>query len=115
MAHILDQLPLHVIAARLGRSQSSISREVKRNSHSQWGYLPDTAQSIAQQRPHLAKSPFASFSDTQIQAIKDCLKTYYSPEQTAGRLKQQGLDSVSHESIYQMIYANHMGRYLRLM
>jgi IS30 family transposase len=106
---VLEKLPFHIIASRLGRSQSSISREVQRNSHPQLGYLPDTAHTTARQRRQLAKSPFLSFSEEQVQLIKDCLKKYHSPEQIAGRLKKQGLDSVSHESIYQMIYANHMG------
>jgi len=37
------------------------------------------------------------------------LKQYHSPEQIAGRLKHEGKASISHETIYQMIYANHAG------
>ncbi len=31
----------------------------------------------------------------------------YSPEQIAGRLKKAGQESLSHETIYQMIYQNY--------
>ncbi|GBE73805.1 hypothetical protein myaer87_10320 [Microcystis aeruginosa NIES-87] len=32
---------------------------------------------------------------------------YHSPEQIAGRLKKAGQESLSHETIYQMIYQNY--------
>ncbi|NJK64518.1 MAG: helix-turn-helix domain-containing protein [Synechococcaceae cyanobacterium SM2_3_1] len=44
---VLEKFPFQVIAFRLRRSQSSISREFKRNSHPHFDYFPDTAQSMA--------------------------------------------------------------------
>jgi transposase, IS30 family len=41
--------------------------------------------------------------------IKQRLQQYHSPEQIVGRLRREGGSSVSHETIYQMIYANHLG------
>jgi len=50
--------------------------------------------------------------------VKKGLKDYHSPEQIAGRLKKAGQESLSHETIYQMIYQNYHGcgeyqKYLR--
>ena len=39
--------------------------------------------------------------------IKNGLKDRYSPEQIVGRLKREKKKSVSHETIYKMIYKNH--------
>jgi IS30 family transposase len=39
--------------------------------------------------------------------IKNGLKDRYSPEKIAGRLKREKKKSVSHETIYKMIYKNH--------
>jgi IS30 family transposase len=39
--------------------------------------------------------------------VKEGLKDYHSPEQIAGRLKKAGQESLSHETIYQMIYQNY--------
>ncbi len=39
--------------------------------------------------------------------MKEGLKNYHSPEQIAGRLKKAGQESLSHETIYQMIYQNY--------
>jgi len=39
--------------------------------------------------------------------VKEGLKNYHSPEQIAGRLKKAGQESLSHETIYQMIYQNY--------
>jgi IS30 family transposase len=47
-------------------------------------------------------------SDTTI-VHKQHLENYHSPGQLCGRMKLRGLDSVSHETIYQLIYADHQG------
>lgn len=62
-----------------------------------------------QQRRKQSKSAFSGVSEFCIAEIKTRLKQYHSPEQIAGRLKREGILSISHETIYQMIYANHAG------
>ena len=39
--------------------------------------------------------------------MKKGLKDYHSPEQIAGRLKKASQESLSHKTIYQMIYQNY--------
>jgi transposase, IS30 family len=49
------------------------------------------------------------FSFSAIEEVKQRLQQYHSPEQVSGRLKQEVLVKVSHETIYQMIYADYQG------
>jgi transposase, IS30 family len=50
-----------------------------------------------------------SISESTIEQVKQRLEQYHSPEQLSGRMQREGLDALSHETIYQMIYANHQG------
>jgi transposase, IS30 family len=111
-------LSLRAIALKMGRAQSTISRELNRNQTSEAIYLPDTAQQKMAQRRWEAKTAFEGISETCFNEIKQRLEQYHSPEQIAGRLEQEGQEFVSHETIYKLIYADHQGmksyqRYLR--
>lgn len=98
------------IAADLGRSASTISRELVRNSRptKAWprgDYDPVRAQARAERRRRwdgrfkLARQP-----DLQ-RRIRDLLAMGWSPEQIAGRLAlEQGRCVVSYESIYRFVY-----------
>jgi IS30 family transposase len=70
-------------------------------------YLPDTAQAESETRRKNAKQPFKNISESALELVKEGLKDYHSPEQIAGRLKKAGQESLSHETIYQMIYQNY--------
>ena len=111
-------LSMRAIARQLGRDQSTISRELARNSSEGGHYLPDSAQQKMQIRRQQSKTAFSCVSEICIFEIKARLKRYHSPEQIAGRLKREGRARISHETIYQMIYADHEGlkdyqKYLR--
>lgn len=113
-----ENLSMGIIAQRMKRSKSSISRELRRNRINETLYLPDTAQTKMETRRQASKQLFMSVSDSTLNEIKQRLELYHSPEQISGRLKHEGLESISHETIYQMVYANHQGlgeyqRYLR--
>ena len=103
-----DKLSMSVIAATMKRSKSTISRELNRNTSEKYKiYLPDTADATARQRRAKGKGRFKRISALTIEDVKQGLEQYHSPEQIAGRMKQEGKATVSHETIYQMIYANH--------
>jgi transposase, IS30 family len=104
-----DKLSMDEIATQMKRSKSTISRELKRNSIDGKLYLPDTAQTKMQERRAQSKQKFMSLSESTLEEVKQRLEQYHSPEQLSGRMKREGLDAVSHETIYQMIYANHQG------
>ena len=116
--HTTEQKSIRDIARSMGRSESTISRELRRNRIDKKLYLPDSAHLKMQTRRQQSKQPFTSVSESTIEQVKQRLEEYHSPEQLAGRMEKDGLERVSHETIYQMIYANHQGlgdyqRYLR--
>ncbi|NJN22473.1 MAG: IS30 family transposase, partial [Leptolyngbya sp. RL_3_1] len=106
---IEEKLSMSEIAKQMKRSESTISRELKRNRINTRLYLPDTAQQMMQARRAQSKQPFMSVSAVVIEKIKQHLQQYHSPEQLCGRLKRDGFESPSHETLYQMLYANHQG------
>lgn len=102
-------LSLRQIAARMGRSSSTICRELARNASPRGGgYQPERAHRMAwdrQRRPRpsrLAQNPVLRGRVQQMPGQR------YSPEQASGRLKMLHPDDpamrVSHETIYQSIY-----------
>ena len=87
-------------------SKHDITR-IKKESKFPRHYLPDTAQAESETRRKNAKQPFKNVSESALELVKKGLKDYHSPEQIAGRLKKAGQESLSHETIYQMIYQNY--------
>jgi transposase, IS30 family len=104
-----DKLTMDEIATQMKRSKSTISRELKRNSIDGKLYLPDTAQTKMQTRRAQSKHKFMSIRESTLEQVKQRLEQYHSPEQLSGQMKRQGLDALSYETIYQIIYANHQG------
>jgi transposase, IS30 family len=97
------------IAAQMKRSKSTISRELSRNRVNETLYLPDTAQLKMESRRAPSAQRFISVNEFTLEQIKQRLELYHSPEQICGRMKHEGLEHVSHETLYPMIYANHQG------
>lgn len=103
------------IANTLGIAQSTISRELKRNS-SEGKYKPELAEQFCFFR-HKTKTKSIKLTRKVMNYIKDKLKEDWSPEQISGVMKKDKLSNVSHETIYQYIYKNkhHGGKlYLKL-
>ncbi|MCA1592537.1 MAG: IS30 family transposase [Acidobacteria bacterium] len=91
------------MAAIIGCHKSTISRELSLNG-GQRGYRPKQAQALAHQRQmsaHRPRIPTATWT-----CIESLLGQQWSPEQISGRLKVEGQERVSHERIYQHIYAD---------
>ncbi len=101
---------LNQIACDMGRSQSTISREVKRNTGLR-GYRHQQANQKAQQR-HKDKPKAVKLTDEIRFLISTCLSYDWSPEQIAGRFKSMGLISLHHETIYKYVLTDkkHGGR-----
>lgn len=97
---------LRSIATELGRSHTTLSRELRRTAEatSNAVYLPHVAQQYAAERRKRACA-HPRLRDPQLQAyIREHIQRGWSPERIAGRYKQQGLGQVSHEAIYQWVY-----------
>ncbi len=89
------------IALALGRSQSTISRELRRN-RGQRGYRYKQAQAKAQQR-HADKPKAIKLTPELVGNIDALLEQQWSPEQIGGKLKADGKATVCHEAIYQHV------------
>jgi IS30 family transposase len=92
------------IAKALNRSPSTLSRELHRNKGDR-GWRPRQAQLKATERLTLRGSANAGrANDTAWNFAKQHLQNeQWSPEQIAGVLRLKGMDSISHETIYQRI------------
>ena len=92
------------IASEIGVHKSTVSREVRRNRGGR-GYRPKQAQELTTARK-LAASTTRIATDTWSLVESRLRDEQWSPEQISGwlRLKQQPV--VSHERIYQHIYAD---------
>ena len=83
-------------------SESTISRELKRNSVNGRCY-PDAAQRLKCLRQKI-KAPPKRLTEAMKEVIIGLLEQDWSPEQITGRLRKDGLPIVSHELIYQHIW-----------
>lgn len=92
---------LSEIADDLARSQSTISREIRRNLGLR-GYRHNQASRLAQAR-HTSKNKAIKMTVEVMNIINDYIRQDWSPEQIAGRLKQDGVIDLHHETIYQHI------------
>jgi IS30 family transposase len=92
------------IAAALGRSPSSISRELKRNRGQQAGYGPAHAQQRAKARRW--KGSKLDRNTALREEVLDLLSKGWSPEQVCGFLERQhGKRALGPETIYRFIAA----------
>lgn len=91
------------IAEALGVSQSSISRELLRNSNTRGEYWPNLAHKLS----HSRKSRFCrkrKFYEPMEDYIRDKLiNEQWSPRQIVGYAKQHQIAMISHEWIYHYI------------
>jgi len=89
------------IAASLGRSPSTLSRELARNQGKR-GYRHIQANNRAEKR-HEEKPKAVKIKDKVESLVIEYIKKDWSPEQISGRLKIDGLISLHHETVYQYI------------
>jgi transposase, IS30 family len=99
-------MSLRDIANLLNRSPSTISRELKRNVHingTREYYTYKKADEKYKGRLRRSRS-HSYFSEKEWDIIKDKIRMDWSPEQIARTLSKEGIVSISHETIYRMIY-----------
>ncbi len=103
---INDGLSLRQISRDLGRSVSTLSRELKRNAMTKGNYDATQAVTGAQRR---RRRGLLKLKDGSIlrKHVFEHIQKGWSPQQIAGQLKEQKdaqLPAVSHETIYRAIY-----------
>ncbi|PZT72872.1 MULTISPECIES: IS30 family transposase [unclassified Streptomyces] len=123
--HIADRLreqaSIRQIAAELGRSPSTISREIRRNRRTMpkggWYYRPHTAQARADARRPRPKTGKIGHNPELRDFIQDHLTMRWSPEQICQALRARFPDRpemhVTHETIYQALYVQGRGELRR--
>lgn len=100
---------LRKIAREIGRSASTVFRELKRNgSEERRHYIPRLAHERTRKRT-ADRGKRSRLKNPLIRNyVEDKLRDGYSPEQIAGRLKtDMPSQRISHEAIYQYIYAQY--------
>ena len=101
--------PVRAIAAALGRSVSTISREITRNGGRD-AYRALGAAGRARQRARRPKLSALQRSPVLRQIVVELLDQEWSPEQIAGRLRRLHPGDpqmmISHESIYRAVYTS---------
>ena len=104
---------MRAIAARLGRSPSTISRELTRNAGCSGRYRATTAHALAYERASRPKPAKLAVNLVLRAKVEQDLRRRYSPEQIAGRLRREFPDDaemwVSTETIYQSLYVQARG------
>ena len=101
------------IAHSLGRSPSTISRELARNVESTKSYRATTAHALAYERASRPKAAKLATNLVLRAKVEKDLEKKYSPEQITGRLRVEFPDDpemrVSPETIYQSLYVQSRG------
>ena len=101
------------MALAIGRSPSTISRELRRNAHAT-GYASSPARACAQQRRIRGRpAPKLQPGSILFEVVRHFMSRLWSPEQialTLERIFPKGHEHrVSHETIYNCIYAQPVG------
>jgi IS30 family transposase len=91
------------IATEIGVHKATVSREVRRG-RGERGYRPKQAQALALAR--LSRRVKPRIAPQTWQQVTQLLSQQWSPAQISGRLRLEGHPTVSHERIYQYIYAD---------
>lgn len=106
------ELSLRAIARELGRSPSTISREIDRNN-GYYKYRATTADEAAWERGRRPKACKLAANKSLANIVARKLKSQWSPQQIAGWLKRTYPDdegfNVSHETIYKTLFIQARG------
>jgi len=90
------------IADKLGFHKSTIGREMRRNTGLR-GYRPKQANRLAKEREAAKHGPY-KLNPVLMTMIIERLEAKWSPEQISNRLRVDGHETVSAETIYQLVY-----------
>lgn len=103
---VSQKVGVREIARRLEKAPSSVSEELARNTHKEAGYVAIHAQRLAETRIMEARKRHPLKNAQMFAYTHEKLRRGWSPEMIAGKLeKENGRRVISHEAIYQYIYA----------
>ena len=96
-----ENYSIRAIARKIGRSPSTVYREINRNSGKR-GYRYKQAQQFAEQRQKMAT--YRKCTPEVIDYVEEKIKDKISPEQISNCMRENIGTRISHERIYQLIY-----------
>ncbi len=109
---VVSDLSLRAIATQLGRSPSTISREINRNGGLKH-YRASQADQAAWDRAHRPKQCKLAMNPALRRIVARKLRSNWSPDQIAGWLQrtysENERNTVSHETIYRSLYVQARG------
>ena len=104
---------MRAIAAVIGRSPSTVSRELRRNADARGSYRASRAHAAAYHRASRPKESKLAGNQRLRDRVEADLEERYSPEQISGRLRRDFPDEADmqahHETIYQALYLHSRG------
>ncbi len=114
---VAEGMSIRQIAQAMGRSPSTISRELARNTVARGGYLPHTAHRLSVKRRERPRTAKLATEGPLRDYVAAKLAKRWSPEQIAARLRREfphdpGMH-VSCETIYRAIYVHAHGELQR--
>lgn len=97
------------IARCLGRHRSTLYRELRRNASTHDGNYraSHSVQKASARKSRSRRKP--RFGSRAFAPIEDLIRINLSPEQIVGRLRLEGADVMSHETIYRWIWKDKAG------
>ena len=98
-----QKLSVRAIGVELGRSASTVSREVRRNLSTQGRYSPPKAESYAVARRRRSRRN-SHFGSDEWGIVEHLIGLDWSPEQVSGWLRLHLVLSISHETIYLRVW-----------
>ncbi|RQR49236.1 IS30 family transposase [Burkholderia sp. Bp9126] len=110
-----EGLSLRAIARKLNRAPSTLNRELARNTQTNGLYCPRVARASRTIRRQAARAPLKLASDSVLWGVvcERLRERQWSPQEIAATLKRTFPDdpslNVSHETIYNAIYAQPRG------
>jgi len=101
-----EKKSIRSIAEGIGRSPSSVSREIRRNlPPERFLYTPRLAHERAIKKRKSRGREERLKNEIAREYVVSHLKKRWSPEQIAGRIQRDLGETISHEAIYQYVYA----------
>lgn len=95
------------IAEIMERHPSTVGRELKRNTHGNCPYDSDLATQKAKLRASQATCRAPRTPPETWKYVDEKLTSeQWSPEEITGRMKKEGLQAISHETIYRRLWAD---------
>lgn len=93
------------IAAITDRHRTTVWRELKRNSNPSGTYTAPSASKAAAERAAQASCRASRIAPERWEYVQDKLRTVqWSPEEIRNRMKLEGIEPISHESIYRRLW-----------